>query len=473
MRSSSLPGKASRRNLWFERLMAIVALANLGLVAFDLSYVSLRDWWLRSLPELARLYDPVKGIEPHRETQSYLESADALERDLQAGLQSPLVQTRLQELRDRSSEMIQGNSFAVDNKSGTLERIKNRIRERIYGQRRNESARKAFDQFWSQEHLSQKGVDAELRFFNRELRPLIASNYYRSIGESGHYTDWFWLIDLPFIAFFGLEFLARTFYLSRRYKSISWLDAVLWRWYDLFLLLPFLRWLRVVPVILRLDQARLIDLTRIKTQASQGLVANISEDIAEVVVVQVIDRLQDAIAQGEVTRWLTQSINRQYIDLNQRDEIQELTAHVLKTTVYKVLPKIKPDLEALLRHNIEVILSQSPAYQGLKSIPLVGDLPRQINEQLVANVTEGAYSAIVTALEDKAGAELINSLVKNFGQTLTKELQSERSVQELESLITDLLEEVKINYVRQLNEQDVEGLMEETRQIHQLPKTNR
>ncbi len=472
MHPSSAPRTPPRgRNLWFERIMALVALANLGLVGFDLSYVPWRDFWLRTVPQLTKAYDPVKGIEPHRETQRYLETVDALEGELQqGGLQSAVVGARLQELRDRSRELVQTNPFAVSNKSGALERIKNRLRDRVFGQRRNESSIQAFAQFWSQEYLAQKGVDGELQFFNREVRPLIAANYYRTMSETGDFTDWFWLIDAPFVGLFGLEFLARTFYLSRRYKTISWLDAMLWRWYDLFLLIPFWRWLRVIPVLVRLDQARIINLDRVRTQASQGFVANISEDMAEVVVVQVIDRFQDAIARGEVSRWLLQSVNRPYIDLNQRDEVQELATHFLKTTVYSVLPKIKPDLEVLLRHTIDTILSQSPAYQNLKAIPLVGDLPRQINERLVADVTEGIYSAIVVALEDKAGAELISKLVQNFGQTLAGELQRERSVQELQSLVTDLLEEIKINYVRRLNDEEVEGVLQETRQIRKIVK---
>lgn len=471
MRSSSIPQDVRRKNIWFERSIAILAFANLGLVAFDITYVPWRDFWFRHAPQLTQLYDRVKGIEPHRETEAYLEAVDALKQELQQnGVQSDPVQARLQELRDRSTEIIETNPFALANKSGTLEKIKNRMRQHIFNQRRSESARQAFNTFWSPENLSQRGVQNELQFFDREIRPLVALNYYRAIGESGDFTDWFWLIDAPFVAVFALEFLARTFYLSRRYKSLSWLDAMLWRWYDVFLFLPFLRWLRIIPVTVRLDQAKLIDLSRVRAQASQGFVANISEDMAEVVVIQVIDRLQASIERGDTTRWLLQSVNRPYIDLNQRDEVQELTTHVLKTTVYKVLPKIKPDLEALLQHNIDMILSQSPAYQTLKTVPLIGDVPQQLNQRLVAEVTEGLYSAIVTALEDKVGAELINKLVKNFGETLTGELQQQRSVQELQALVIDLLEEVKINYVRRLSEEDVEGLLEETRQIRRIAR---
>ncbi len=224
----------------------------------------------------------------------------------------------------------------------------------------------------------------------------------------------------------------------------------------------------MIPVTIRLDHSGIINLDRVRNQASQGFVANISEDMAEVVVIQVIERLQSSIERGEFSRWFVQSVNRPYIDLNQRDEIQELTTHLVQTTVYKVLPKVKPELEAVLRHSIDTILSQSPAYQGLKAMPLVGDLPRQINERLVSDVTNGVYDAIVLAFEDKVGAELISKLVKSFGQNLTAELQQQRSLQELQSLATDLLEEVKVNYVRRLSNEDVEGILEETRQIRKL-----
>ena len=444
--------------------MAIVTTANLGLVTFDLTYVQWRDFWFRQAPTVTQWYEPIKGIEPHRDTTQYLQAVDALKQELQqGGLQSSQVAQRLQELRDRSTEMIQTNPFAVANKSGALEKIKNRMREQIFGQRRNESARQAFNQFWSADYLQQKGVDSELQFFDREIRSLIAVNYYRTIGENGELTDRFWQLDLPFVVLFGLEFLARTFYLSRKYKSLTWLDAMLWRWYDVFLFLPFWRLLRVISVALRLEQAQFVSWERVRRQTSQGLISNISEELAEVVVMQVIDQMQTSIERGELTRWMAQTASRPYLDLNQRDEIQELTSHLMKLTVYKVLPKVKPDLEALLRHNVEAILNQSPAYQGLKAMPLIGDLPRQLNERLVADVTEGAYSAIVAALEDKAGAVLINKLVKNFGQALTSEMSDQRSLKEVQSLLSDLLEEVKVNYVRRWASDEIEGILEEER----------
>ncbi|MHC5831695.1 MAG: hypothetical protein ACYT04_90940, partial [Nostoc sp.] len=103
------------------------------------------------------------GIEAHRDTKSYLEKVDALEEQVnQTGLQSPQVNSRLEEIRRLSSEMIDSNPFAGVNKSGTLEKIKNRMRDRIG----KESAKQSFATFWSQTYLTQNGWDQENNFFN-------------------------------------------------------------------------------------------------------------------------------------------------------------------------------------------------------------------------------------------------------------------------------------------------------------------
>ena len=67
------------------------------------------------------------------------------------------------------------------------------------------SARQAsYTIFWSQAHLSNAIYLQEIDFFNQRIKPLIATNYYRNIGEDGEFIDDFWLIDLPFIVIFGL-----------------------------------------------------------------------------------------------------------------------------------------------------------------------------------------------------------------------------------------------------------------------------
>ena len=450
-----------RKNIWYERLMVSIAMVNLGIVGFDISYVALRDFWLRGgvsigpltfqvpVPPIVKWYDPIKGIEQHRDSEQYLKSVEELEATLvQSGIDSPQSLAILKDLQDESSKMIDGNWFEVAGKAGNLEKIKNRMRDRMG----TKSSRKSFEIFWDKDYLKNKGITQEIAFFNAKIKPLLLTNYYRSTGENGLPTDNFWVVDLPFVLLFGAEFLARTFYLTRRHRdrNLKWPDAMLWRWYDVLLLIPIWQWLRIIPVIIRLDQANLIKLDRIRDQATQGFVSNIAEELTEAVLVQSLNRLQSDISTGVLTRWAMNTINRPYQDINQRDEVREIIDRMLKITVNQALPQVKPELEAVIRHVMEGVLEQSPIYKGFKSIPLMGAVPSQLNEQLISSVTSGAYDALSQALADQVAAELINQFVKNFGRAVIEGIQDGDSLDELQSLLSDLLEEVKVNYIQHL-----------------------
>ncbi|OUL17620.1 hypothetical protein BV378_37880 [Nostoc sp. RF31YmG] len=443
--------------------MAITATVNLCLVLFDLSYVPWRDFYWRRFPQITQIYDPIKGIEAHRETNNYLKTVDALEEQVsQTGLKSPQVQTKLEDIRQLSAEMIDSNPFAAVGKSGTLEKIKNRMRDRAH----QESAKQAFRIFWSQAYLSQKGWNQEINFFNQKIRPLISTNYYRRIGEDGELLDNFWLIDLPFITLFALELLVRSFYIRRSHPGFSWLDALLWRWYDLLLLLPFWRWLRIIPVIIRLDQARLLNLRPLWRQINQGIVANFAEEITEIVVVRVINQIQGSIQQGEFTRWLMQQENlRQYIDINNVNEIEAIAGILVQTVVYQVLPQIQPELTAILRHNIETVLQQLPMYRNLQILPGVVQTQTQLSEQLANQITTNLYNALVSAVQDPVAAKLTSKLVERFTQALGAEVQKKQVLSEIQSLLFDFLEEVKLNYVQRLSQEDIDQIVEQTRQL--------
>jgi hypothetical protein len=454
---------SKQRYLWFEQIMAIIATINLGLVFFDLSYVPWRNFYYRNLRQITQLYDGIKGIEPHRETEKYLQVVAGLEQQVsKTGLQSPEVAKQLEEIRRLSDEMIETNPFAGANKSGTLERIKNRFRQ----QTNEESAKKAFRTFWSQEYLSKKGWNQEINFFNKEIQPLIAVNYFRHIGEDGDFIDLFWIIDLPFIVFFGVELAARGFLIKRSHNGFSWLDAILWRPYDLLLLLPFWRVLRVIPVLVRLDQAQLINLNHIRQQIHRGIIGNFAEELTEIVVVRVINKIQVSLKQGELIRWFTQKENlRPYIHVNNVNEVEAISAIFVKTIIYQVLPKVQPEIISLLQHNIESALKQSPLYSNLQLLPGVGQMQNQLSNQIATQVATNLYSAIVSAVEDPVSAELSSELVQSFSDALGGAMQKQHVTSELQELLSDLLEEVKLNYVQSFSQEDMEQILEQTRQL--------
>ncbi|MBD2093071.1 hypothetical protein H6F67_24800 [Microcoleus sp. FACHB-1515] len=454
------------RGLWLERSMAIVASINLLLVAFDLSYIPWRDFYLRHLPALTIWYgEQFKGIEPHRDTEAYLDAVDQLE---QAGLQSPQADRLLADLRSRSEQIIDENPFQVANKSGTLERIKNRMRDRVSQQtgERIDSSRAAFDTFWSANYLSRNGVQ-ELEFFDREIRPLIETNYYRNIGENGQFIDRFWRIDAPFIALFAIEFLMRTYVLSRRHRRTTWFDTMLWRWYDVLLLLPFLRWLRIIPVTIRLQHAHLINLEPIRIRIVRGLVTHLAAEITETVFLRLIGELQDLIREGAVSRWLLQP-QPQYIDINNVNEVEVITRRLFALTVQDVMPKVRPEVEALINHSVDRALQQNPIYMSLRSVPGLGNLPVQLAQQLVSQLYALASSAAKDTLNDEEGQQRLHQLVTKLGDTFKAELRQKKTLTEIEILLTELLEEIKANYVGRISRQDIDRLRQKNQQLYEI-----
>ncbi|NEQ74645.1 MAG: hypothetical protein F6K23_17320 [Okeania sp. SIO2C9] len=448
--------------------MAFLALVNFILVLFNMTYITFRDFYFEQIPMLTKIYDPIKGIESNRDTEKYLDHLEQLETKIPQGADSLIVQEELAELRELSVEMIVQNPFAVANKSGSLEKIKNRMRDKID----NDSAKESFKTFWSQEYLTKNGWIEELEWFETEIKPLIAKNYYRGIGESGGLADYFGIIDLPFIIIFGLEFLGRTFLISRRYPSVNWPEAMLWRWYDIFLLLPFLQFLRIVPLTIRLNDAQIIDLETIRAQASRGFLASIAQELTEVVIMQVINQVQKDVKTGELAKQIFSSQEKTYIDLNNINEIEAIATRLVQVTVCKVIPQLQPDIEALIRYNVEKIVEESPVFQRFQQIPGVENLANQLSERLVQELsnlaTEGpqnAYETVKAAMADPVGTQLSNQLVQHFGQALSTELQQEHTLEELQSLVSALLEEVKINYVMRMSEEDVEKILEQTRQL--------
>ncbi|AFY39711.1 hypothetical protein Lepto7376_3514 [[Leptolyngbya] sp. PCC 7376] len=513
--------KRNRTSLWFERGMAVVASVNLAFVLFDLSYIPLRNFWLqgrvqfyarineyewtfpeepvRILPvDVTKRYDWVKGIVDNRDTAYYLQRVEDLKEkvkqindltissssesselltpsdqgDIVEDLQRYNAEKEeiLAELRELSIEMIDTNPFEIANKTGTLEKIKNKMRRHIFDDL-DESSKEAFRTYWNSDYFSENNWIEGLNFFDREIKPLLETNYFRPIGENGEAVDNFGILDFPFFLLFLLEFLARSWYISSRRTGVSWFDAMLWRWYDIFLLIPLFRWLRVIPVTVRLNQADIIDLSAIQKQASQGFVAGIAEDITEVVFIRIINQVQGSIRRGEFSTLLSQTAGREYVDLNDVNEPVELAKLMANLVVNQVLPKIQPQAEALIGYTLDRVVSSSPAYQGLQVLPGIGELKvtlaREISHQFYEIVAE-TLRAILE--EDPEFDELLEQLMSQFTDSITSEIQAQESLERMESLINDLLEEVKVNYVERLSEEDVEDILEQTRALRQMSR---
>lgn len=423
--------------------MVIVASISFLSAMFDLTYIPWRGFYFKNIPQIVQVYDSIKGIEPHRETERYLNAVEQLKSVIKTnGIASPETQSWLQQLDSLSISMVQNNPFQVAGKTGNLEKIKNEVRDRVH----NQSSKGAFQTFWSQAYLTKSGWEKELSFYDRQIKPLIVTNYYRRLDESGNLVDLFWQIDIIFIGIFAGELLGRIFYIRRHNRQVTWQKAIVWRWYDLFLLLPFAQFLRIIPVAIRLHQTKIINLDIIQSELNQLFVGQIATEITDAVVIQVLQQTQGAIKQGQITKLMRGYLSNPHIDLNNVNELEVLFQLILEIVVYRVIPKVQPDLEAIFQHLFHKALLESPAYRNLQLLPGVGSLPTAAIDLAVKEVSSGLYTALLKVIADPDTGKLSHRLAENLTQSIGTEMQRGQTISKIESLVYDLIEEIKVTY---------------------------
>ncbi|MGP0128996.1 MAG: hypothetical protein ACTMUB_06960 [cyanobacterium endosymbiont of Rhopalodia musculus] len=471
-------------------------LVNYGFVVYDLTYISLRDFWLqgrvqlyfkigtfeKKIPKtpirvlsfkLTKYYDWVKGIEPNRDTESYLNTVNKLKNVIDKTgdpLRDQKINNLLYSLRQQSVEMIEQNPFLVADKIGTLERIKNKMREHIFGSK-DVSAKESFELFWDQNNWQKNRLENELVFFDDQIRPLLETNYFRPVGENGEPINNFGLIDFPFSLIFCIEIIVRSWYISRRHTGINWFDAMLWRWYDILLLIPIFRWLRIIPLIIRLDKSNLINVKAIKKQTSQGFVAGIAREITETVVINVINQVQVSVQKGTIRNILQKTNNNVYININNVNETAEIFKIISDLLVEKIIPEIRPEVEMFIEYNLKKTLIETSAYPNLEKLPGFKFIENQLIQKIASQLYQGLSKGLREVLiKDPKLDKLFNKLVDKFRQTMIIELQDQQSIEHIEIFLNDLLEKIKINYVRRLSAEDFEQILEQTRTLRQEAK---
>lgn len=448
-----------RATSWWEKAIAILALLSLLISFFNLTYIPLRDLYLQYFPAIVEHYDPLKGISPQPFTQNYLETVNQLENTFSSQDKlSPKSKELLSTLRDESEEMIENNPFLVAGKFGTFARIKRLFREHT-GEL---TADQGLMQFWSEDNF-QKNGQAELSYFQNRIAPLLATNYYREVDNYGHFVDDFWRIDSIFIGFFAIELMTRTMLMSYRIQGINWFDALLRRWYDWFLLIPFWRWLRVIPVLTRLHTSKAIDFERILSQVTYEPAAYLSDRVSQYLLVRIINQARSSVVQGEAAKFL---LNPQpYLKVSEANKVEILTDRLLALTIYKVLPQVQPDVEALLHYALRGAFLESDFYQNLQQIPGVQNLPDTWLENLSSQLAKSSVEVLVSSYEDAEGQALFDKLSSDFKEVLKEELQNKETLAEIEQLLGELLEEVKINYIKKSEETDPIETMEEVEKL--------
>ncbi|MGA7954846.1 MAG: hypothetical protein WCA07_15135 [Gloeobacterales cyanobacterium] len=431
--------------LLIEWFFYLIATANILLVVFDLTYLEFRTFYLTndylSLEPVVKLYDFYKGAEPNLYTQKYIDTAQDVKSRYIQNPQDPEIPKLLLDLQAQSKDIIDKDPFARVGRTGSLERIKNRIRTYMG----NESSTQSFKSFWSLENINR---DKEaFSFYEKKLEPLFKSNYYREYGEDGEFIDKFWQIDLYFIGIFAAELLIRGVYISRRAK-IGFRQALSTRWYDFFWLIFTVHWgwlrlLRLIPYIIRSDQLG-TPVDKIVDYINDRYSIILADKVSELVVLQIIDQIENTIRRTNYLDGLQPSSSSK---INYKlDGFIDRQSQIL---VDSVLPDLKPEVVQLIHHVLTAGLEDNPAYQVLQKTPVLGKLPNAALERFIGNIYGAILNIAKDASTDSEGKDLTEQLVRKFSEKFAVELRTQNIDNEVRDILIAVLEEVKQNYLRQ------------------------
>ncbi|MFN9621901.1 MAG: hypothetical protein ACK587_03545 [Cyanobacteriota bacterium] len=466
--------------------MALWAALNLLVVALDLTYVPLRPFWLRRaiqpipalpmavllpLPDITPWMDAMKGIEPHRETQGFLRAFQDLDGAMGGHRPGSPLTPRQRELLSRQVQltrlMVESDPFQETVGSGTLETIKNHLRRRA----RRESSKDAVALLLSPEWLGGHSWDSEKRFWHREVLPLVARNYWRSIDQTGRPTDHFWRWDLLlFQSVFLLDILLRALRLRHRLPGLSWRDALLRRWIDLPLFLPFWRWLRLIPALERLQGAGLINLEPLRAVISRGVVALLALELFEVLALQFLDGVQQLVRSR---RWPTRFRalrSHQTVISREEREVVELTRLWAPLLLGRVVPRLAPELRGVLGHALHQSLQRTLIPAPLRQLQALQDVEQGFSRQLaqgmvdsLLDLSRGAGARL--GRRDDEQLQLLQDCLDRFWEELALVLEEGPALERSQELICAALEGLKRTYLSQVSRAGIEGLIDELDQL--------
>jgi hypothetical protein len=337
--------------------------------------------------------------------------------------------------------MIQDDPFAGANLSGVFEKVKNRMRHHM-GQ---ESARESFKSFWNVENLSGVHLAREEAFFEKELRPLIARNYYRDIGENGKPYDAFWMIDLLFIPFFLLEFIIRGMAGLQTGRYASWKAVIMDRWYDMVYFIPLgiyfvpmanqgpLHLVRMISVGYRAQRLGLIDLV----SPARDQVGRVMNVVTDMVNFKLLTNYQESIKKIDLAKTL------QSLTPEQKKELSRFNDRNVTMVVTKVVPAVSPELEALVTRAVYQAMEQSPAYQSLKRLPMFSMIAQQILPTLVTEVITGTQKSLASSLTDEENRKLIEATIEKLSMSLIEQMAQVGTERDIKALAIDVLEQQK------------------------------
>lgn len=264
------------------------------------------------------------------------------------------------------------------------------------------------------------------------------NEFYRPIHNN------FIAYDLIFVAIFLTEFVVRWGYAIKADVYDRWYFYPFIHWYDIIGCIPvgsfrFLRVLRVISIIYRLHQYKVIDVTQTGVFKFVNFYYEaFLEELSDRIVIKVLSGAQDEVQRGSP---LFERIQHDILYPRRAMLTDWISQRVAEAAQEGYVPN-RGALRSYLENRVDNALKQNLELSRLKYLPVVGPTIQETLEECVGDIVAHVIHQILEDLALSSNHAFIEDIVNVF---LPSPNDTEDEVQNdaLIALITEILEAVK------------------------------
>ncbi|MDX1495973.1 MAG: hypothetical protein R3352_00305 [Salinisphaeraceae bacterium] len=255
--------------------------------------------------------------------------------------------------------------------------------------------------------------------------------------------QWFFFYDLAFVSVFIAELLARWIYAIRRKTYSHWLVYPILHWYDVLGCIPIgeLRWLRVlriIAVLVRLQKMRVIDYTQWGIYQLFARWFNIGmEELSDRIAVKILEGVQQEVASGE---GLDRKIVNRVI-APRKDFLVDIITQRMANLFGEVYDDSKDELEAYIKSVVSGAMKKNPELRGIEAVPMLGTAVGKVVHHTVNNIVCQSLGIAVDSMKEQAFHDLVDQIT----ETVLASIQADDPTDsgELNAVIIDVIEVIK------------------------------
>jgi len=267
--------------------------------------------------------------------------------------------------------------------------------------------------------------------------------------------DRFIFYDLIFVSIFLTEFFLRWGYAVKANIYDRWYFYPFIHWYDLVGCIPvgglrFLRILRVISIIYRLHQYKIIDVTNTKLYRFVNFYYEaFMEELSDRIVLKVLNGVQQEVKRGSP---LFDRIQQDILYPRRAMLADWISNRVAEAAQEGYVPN-RGALRSYLEDRVDSALKQNLELSRLKYLPVVGPTIQETLEEAVGDIVANVIHQI---LEDLASAsnhafieDIVNVFLPSPDQVEADDTENEALINLIIEIIDAVKAQVRVKYWRE------------------------